>query len=967
MLRTICILLVLMVFVTSLFSEDRFVMLEDFESSGTLFQSIDDYDGDQGSWQISPNGQEGQCLRLFGNTGKRLAINPQLITERSVIQFSVKLDDSAGLVAVGVKDSINSLRYSLYGSQEQDIEEFVTCYQGAKEAEQWIEFKLPVADDWQAWYDYIPVINGLEFITVSSDSVFFDNIIDVTEDINQEPECSFSYRLMGYNSDGSQLRNVTYQFQAEVTDPEGDIISDFRWYFGDGTIETATFSRINHTFEVVDDHPYSVLLEVTDNQGAIGRHVEQVAVDVGDSSLPVTLNFVGDVMFARRMNSSNVPNIFTEVDSVFGQGADISVANLETPLSDMGTRHPTKSVAFRSDPSTVVALENGGIDLVSLANNHSWDYMNPALQQTMDVLEASNILHCGAGMNSIDAYKPAYIHKKGLIFAFLGSSDRTGQYNNAIPYLNAGYDKAGFGYMTPYYISEQIESVEGIADLNVVMMHAGSEYSTSPGSDYDKTLETEEDEDFNPRIDIPHMWDREIRHHAIDSGTDLVVVHHPHKVQGVEVYNGKVVAHSLGNFVFDLNYPECFPSMILNTEADRDGFKNFTITPIYLDEYKPKVIFGELGTHLLRYIAMKSRELDTIVHVNNERNRGEVIIDSLDYNFHEFNHQQNVPVSSIDDYFVSKPIRFEGVPLSMNSITGGTEHIWRIGNEAFPMGNMEFEGVSYWNNFPNETNEVHSGSTSNSLAHPWEETETDELMPIRPGDKTLVGYIKTDNCTDAHIEVDFYSSHTGLYPNSTYSSNSVSGTTDWTEVSVEIPQSNAHEYFGIRLVREGTDTESIAYFDDIHLILWKDWVEEQGYTMMYPNDYYWLRLSSSTAQDNMLSLSYTTCDITYHDPVNNNNQVVKPITDLCNYPNPFNPETTIEFKIKNRVEKAELSVYNVKGQKVITLHKGDLAKGKHRFRWYGEDRHGKSCATGIYFYRLKAGNNESTAKMILMK
>ncbi|NQT65263.1 MAG: CapA family protein, partial [FCB group bacterium] len=64
------------------------------------------------------------------------------------------------------------------------------------------------------------------------------------------------------------------------------------------------------------------------------------------------------------------------------------------------------------------------------------------------------------------------------------------------------------------------------------------------------------------RIDIPHMWDIEIRHHMIDSGADLVICHHPHVIQGIEVYNGKVIAHSLGNFVFDLSYLETFPTMI---------------------------------------------------------------------------------------------------------------------------------------------------------------------------------------------------------------------------------------------------------------------------------------------------------------------------------------------------------------------------------------------------------------------
>ena len=113
----------------------------------------------------------------------------------------------------------------------------------------------------------------------------------------------------------------------------------------------------------------------------------------------------------------------------------------------------------------------------------------------------------------------------------LASSDRTGQYNNAQPYLNAGYNKPGFAYMTPYYLREQIRDVNDIADFIIIEMHAGSEYSTQPGQDYDQIILdnvelnnnyllpneninfmdiediSDEEENYSPFIDVPHMWD----------------------------------------------------------------------------------------------------------------------------------------------------------------------------------------------------------------------------------------------------------------------------------------------------------------------------------------------------------------------------------------------------------------------------------------------------------------------------
>ena len=138
-----------------------------------------------------------------------------------------------------------------------------------------------------------------------------------------------------------------------------------------------------------------------------------------------------------------------------------------------------------------------------------------------------------------------------------------------------------------------------------------------------------EAEDYSWRLDRPQMWDRAIRHFTIDEGADIVVVHHPHIIQGLEMYDGKLIAHSLGNFIFDLNYPETYPSMILNAEADESGFTAFSIDPVYIDDYLTVPAKGDLGNYILDYIAMRSKELNTFVHVDNDNQRAYVIIDSL--------------------------------------------------------------------------------------------------------------------------------------------------------------------------------------------------------------------------------------------------------------------------------------------------------------------------------------------------
>ena len=101
--------------------------------------------------------------------------------------------------------------------------------------------------------------------------------------------------------------------------------------------------------------------------------------------------------------------------------------------------------------------------------------------------------------------------------------------------------------------------------------------------------------------------------------------------------------------------------------------------------------------------------------------------------------------------------------------------------------------------------------------------------------------------------------------------------------------------------------------------------------------------------------------------VNAGNNVVTLGTHLgANYPNPFNPETTIYFTVED-AENAEIVIYNLKGQKVKTLVNEKLDAGSHQVAWNGKDNSGKNASSGVYFYRLKSGNYTSTKKMNLLK
>ncbi len=87
---------------------------------------------------------------------------------------------------------------------------------------------------------------------------------------------------------------------------------------------------------------------------------------------------------------------------------------------------------------------------------------------------------------------------------------------------------------------------------------------------------------------------------------------------------------------------------------------------------------------------------------------------------------------------------------------------------------------------------------------------------------------------------------------------------------------------------------------------------------------------------------------------------------MQNYPNPFNPTTVIEFTVPQRC-KVELVIYNLLGEKVTTLVSQDMPTGKYRVSWDGKNESGKEVASGVYFYKLKAGDFTATKKMVLLK
>jgi len=521
--------------------------------------------------------------------------------------------------------------------------------------------------------------------------------------------------------------------------------------------------------------------------------------------------------------------------------------------------------------------------------------------------------------------------------------------------------------------------VEGIADLKIVEMHGGSEYSLTPGAGYDKDfnpfLDDTEDEDYCYRNDVPHQWDIAIRHSAIESGADLVIVHHPHIIQGLELYQNKLIAHSLGNFAFDLDYPETMPTMILYADAYFDGFRNFRIKPFYIDQYIPQPTTGQLAVYILDYIAGRSRDFNTRIMVDKENLEARVLMadENPPVTATEFNLRQPL-LNHSEEMSYTSPIKLprRGSISNIAQVEPPAEYQVRLGQEHIWYGNFENEGCNLWMPPDYSLTDYIDGARSAKLSITGSTTVT-STIPKRcklydnTQKYTLHGWIKADNVADANIAIRFYTSRTAAVPSYTdYVTEGITGTNDWTYYYRELNLPANVFYYEIRLQLTGsTELTATALFDNVGLIEWTQWTAlEDLVDIPWPNNYYWMQArTAETPKSIYISLIERSFNRQLRTKENHITQE-KPKMQIV--PNPFNPDTVIQCNLP-AAGKTTLRIYNIKGQLVKELYSGNLEAGAHHFNWNAKDFNNRSVASGIYFIALENGKNKIIRKALLLK
>lgn len=265
---------------------------------------------------------------------------------------------------------------------------------------------------------------------------------------------------------------------------------------------------------------------------------------------------------------------------------DLTFVNLESPLTNRG-QPADKDFVFRGPPEAAQGLVDAGIDVVTLANNHVFDYGLTGLEDTWAALADAGVEQTGSGENESQARSPAILTVNGLRIAFLG-------YVNTPPDSVSGFvvadtkataASAGVAWLSPEVIAEDVAKAKKEADLVVVAFQAGVEYTEAP-------------------IDLQ----TDSAHAAIDAGASVVFGHHPHVLQGIETYNDGVIVYSLGNLVFDLDFVDyLYPGLpstltgMLSVELSKDGVVGCEFVPMLIDEGdgRPRPVSGDEASTVL--------------------------------------------------------------------------------------------------------------------------------------------------------------------------------------------------------------------------------------------------------------------------------------------------------------------------------------------------------------------------------
>lgn len=299
----------------------------------------------------------------------------------------------------------------------------------------------------------------------------------------------------------------------------------------------------------------------------------------------VSIAVTGDVMFARKM-----PNVLSMDSSPF-KGVDDVISTVDLLLINFENAATTSGNALKGDvplscnPSYVPLAKGNNVTVAALANNHAYDYGETGMKDTIKALNDNGITPMGAGQNSDEAHKAVVKEINGrkiTILNYMDSKNFAEYSQDVMPY--AKENSSGYSAYDSADAQKQIAE-NNDSDLIIAYMHYGNEYSNSPNEN---------------QVNISHE--------LIDYGADVVIGAHPHVTEGIEMYKGKPIFYSLGNFIFDQSNEATHSAYFVKIDLVNDKAE-CTVYPIYISNYLPTYMDSESGTSLLSNLSPQCSQM----------------------------------------------------------------------------------------------------------------------------------------------------------------------------------------------------------------------------------------------------------------------------------------------------------------------------------------------------------------------
>lgn len=297
----------------------------------------------------------------------------------------------------------------------------------------------------------------------------------------------------------------------------------------------------------------------------------------------VTLGFAGDILlddeYAIMANlqrrGAAIENGLSEALLAQMRDVDIMMVNNEFAFTNRGVPTEGKAYTFRADVETVSYLDDMGVDLVSLANNHSYDFGETGLMDTLDTLEGAGIPYVGAGRNLEEASRPIYFISGDIKIAII-SATQIERLDN--PDTKGATDQSAgvFRCWNPEKLYEAVAKAKKTSDFVIVYIHWGTENVTEP--------------DWAQLEQAPKL---------AEAGADLIIGDHPHCLQGFQYFGDTPVIYSLGNFWFN---SKTVDTCMVQVDVSKDGLEGLRFIPAIQSDCRTDLAYGTEKDRIISYM-----------------------------------------------------------------------------------------------------------------------------------------------------------------------------------------------------------------------------------------------------------------------------------------------------------------------------------------------------------------------------